>query len=52
MVKFTKGMWQVGEDVVINWATEVVKAEAFESSIRAVTVTDMHDLEKSATDSV
>ncbi|KZV69553.1 glycoside hydrolase family 31 protein [Peniophora sp. CONT] len=39
MVKFTKGMWQVGEDTAINWATEVVKAEASESSIRAVTTT-------------
>jgi alpha-D-xyloside xylohydrolase len=38
MVKFTKGMWTLSEDTVINWATEVVKGEAKKESIRAVAV--------------
>jgi hypothetical protein len=38
MVRFTKGMWTLWEDTVINWATEAVKTEAKPDSIRAVAV--------------
>lgn len=38
MVKFSKGMWCLAPDTVADWATEAVKAEAKEDSIRCVAV--------------
>ncbi|KAG9225936.1 hypothetical protein CCMSSC00406_0006442 [Pleurotus cornucopiae] len=39
MVKFSKGMWCLAPDTVADWATEAVKAEAKEDSIRCVAST-------------
>lgn len=36
MVKFSSGTWTVGPHISVNWATEVVKSEAFEDRIRCV----------------
>ena len=38
MVKFTKGMWHLGPDIIVNWAVEAVKTEANKDSIRCVAV--------------
>ncbi|KAI0316754.1 hypothetical protein OF83DRAFT_1172598 [Amylostereum chailletii] len=39
MAKFSKGMWWPAPDVIVDWATEVVKSEAKDDSIRCVATT-------------
>jgi hypothetical protein len=41
MVKFSNGMWWAADGVAIDWATESVKSEAEEQSIRCVTASFM-----------
>ncbi|KAF8889017.1 glycosyl hydrolases family 31-domain-containing protein [Infundibulicybe gibba] len=39
MVKFSNGMWWAADGVHIDWATESIKAEAKETSIRCIATT-------------